>query len=124
MPRQRIAALGATHPLRALSALVRLARADGPGDVANRATLCRVCAWDLEEPGWTLDGPTHAICDCCGAESGVEDTTPERIIAYRRRWTRGGHVWFDPSRMPEGWYYDDELPYDTQDRWHATTLPG
>ncbi len=31
MPRQRIAALGAAHPLRALSALVRLARADGPG---------------------------------------------------------------------------------------------
>ncbi|MFF3065519.1 hypothetical protein ACFVQ3_13250 [Oerskovia sp. NPDC057915] len=119
MPRQSTAASGAVNPLRALAALVRLSSASAPKDVDHSAALCRVCAWYLDEAGWTLDGPTHTICDCCGSESGIDDTTPERIIAYRRRWTRGGHVWFDPTRRPAGWSYDDGLPSDTQDRSSA-----
>jgi len=107
--------------VRTLAALVRLSGAAGAtprGEPADRGpALCRVCTWHLDDAGWTLDGPTHTICDCCGAETGVDDTTPERIIAYRRRWTRGGHVWFDPTRRPAGWTYDDGLPSDTQDRW-------
>lgn len=116
MPRRSTAASGTAGLLLALTALVRLTLTAGSGDGDNRAALCRVCAWELDEPGWTMDGPSHSICDCCGAESGIDDTTPERILAYRRRWTRGGHVWFDPSLKPEGWRYDDELPTDTQDR--------
>ncbi|RXR25378.1 hypothetical protein EQW78_10250 [Oerskovia turbata] len=119
MPRQSTAASGAVNPLRALAALVRLTSAPAPKDVDHSAALCRVCAWYLDDAGWTLDGPTHTICDCCGAESGIDDTTPERIIAYRRRWTRGGHVWFDPTRRPAGWSYDEGLPSDTQDRSSA-----
>ncbi|MBE7699765.1 hypothetical protein H9623_05500 [Oerskovia sp. Sa1BUA8] len=119
MPRQSSAASGALNPLRALAALVRLAGTAGAGprgEAADQsAALCRVCAWYLDEPGWTLDGPTHTICDCCGAESGIDDTTPERIVSYRRNWTDGGHVWFDPSRRPEGWSYD-RMPFDAE-RW-------
>jgi hypothetical protein len=113
MPRQSTAASGAVTPLRALAGLVRLTRAVGSGsraaDQGHSAALCRVCAWCLDEPGWTMDGPTHTICDCCGSESGIDDTTPERIAAYRRQWIRGGHVWFDPTRRPAGWSYDDAL---------------
>ncbi|MHA7135160.1 hypothetical protein [Oerskovia turbata] len=123
MPRQSTAASGTVGPLRALAALVRLTHTAGRGARAgtddHSASLCRVCAWHLDEPGWTLDGPTHTICDCCGSESGIDDTTPERIVAYRNQWVRGGHVWFDPTCRPAGWSYDDAMQAAALDRWSA-----
>ncbi|WP_286218766.1 hypothetical protein [Paraoerskovia sediminicola] len=66
-------------------------------------TACRACGWELGEPAWSCTGPHFVVCDCCGAESGVDDLTPTQARDYRRRWVENGAVWFDPERRPESW---------------------
>ncbi|GIJ00039.1 hypothetical protein CLV28_0960 [Sediminihabitans luteus] len=81
--------------------------ADGTG--AGPPTRCRACGWDLGEPPWTAQGPTRTICDCCGAESGVDDVPVERARDYRRRWIERGAEWFDPEVRPADWDLYDQL---------------
>jgi len=38
-------------------------------------TVCRVCGWDGEDIRWDDGLPLYVICDCCGTEAGVEDST-------------------------------------------------
>jgi hypothetical protein len=64
---------------------------------------CRACGWTLDRPGWVGGSPTSAICDCCACEAGVDDVTPERARAHRRRWVEHGAEWFDPGSRPESW---------------------
>jgi len=64
---------------------------------------CRACGWALDRPGWVDDRPTSAICDCCACEACIDDVTPERARAHRRRWVEHGAEWFDPGSRPEAW---------------------
>ncbi len=64
---------------------------------------CRACGWTLDRPGWVDGRPTSAICDCCACEAGVDDVTPERALAHRRRWVEHGAEWFDPGSRPDSW---------------------
>ncbi|ROS79067.1 hypothetical protein [Cellulomonas sp. PhB143] len=74
-----------------------------PDDHGSSTTLCRACGWDLGEPGWTESGPHYVVCDCCAAESGVDDVSTAHARAYRRRWIEHGAVWFDPAVRPDHW---------------------
>lgn len=71
--------------------------------VLGAECCCRACGWPLESPGWVGDIPTATICDCCGAESGIDDATPESARAYRRTWVEHGAEWFDPGCRPDTW---------------------
>jgi len=64
---------------------------------------CRACGWALDRPGWVDGRPTSAICDCCACEAGIDDVTPERALAHRRRWVEHGAEWFDPGSRPDSW---------------------
>jgi len=86
---------------------VRLGRtvADEPARASSPAVElgCRACGWTLDRPGWVAGRPTSAICDCCACEAGVDDVTPERAFAHRRRWVEHGAEWFDPGSRPKSW---------------------
>ncbi|PJI93699.1 hypothetical protein [Luteimicrobium subarcticum] len=75
----------------------------------QEACACRACGWALDGPGWLGDRPTHAICDCCGAEAGVDDTSVEATRAYRRTWVERGAEWFDPGCRPVRWSLYEHL---------------
>jgi len=66
--------------------------------------LCRVCGWSLGEPGWAGfdDSPQHIICDCCGAETGVDDITETSALRYRATWLARGAPWWQGT-APPGW---------------------
>lgn len=66
-------------------------------------TLCRVCGWPLDGAGWVDGVPMFTVCDCCACETGVDDATPDRTLAHRRRWVATGGEWFDVTRRPEDW---------------------
>jgi hypothetical protein len=65
--------------------------------------LCRVCGWDLEEPPWSGREPRYLICDCCGAESGVDDLGERAARRWLRRWLTQGTPWFDETARPVDW---------------------
>lgn len=71
-------------------------------------SACRVCGWDLGEPGWNPD-PLYIICECCGAESGVDDIDEESARLYLRSWAASGGPWFDPSKQPNDWSMTEYL---------------
>ncbi|MGC5165757.1 hypothetical protein [Luteimicrobium sp. DT211] len=75
---------------------------DPPG-AADVEHACRACGWPLDRPGWVDGRPTSAICDCCACEAGIDDVTPDRARAHRRRWVEHGAEWFDPGSRPESW---------------------
>lgn len=70
---------------------------------------CRVCGWQLDRPGWIAGIATSAICDCCGAESGVDDVTLDLVREHRRLWIEHGAPWFDPECRPAHWDLYDQL---------------
>jgi len=80
---------------------------DGAGHAAPEVPrdewTCRACGWTLDRPGWTAGQANGAICDCCACEAGVDDVTPDRALAHRRRWIEHGAEWFDPGSRPRGW---------------------
>jgi hypothetical protein len=84
----------------------RSERAPRPSRVER---MCRACGWELDRPGWVDSAPTNAICDCCAAEAGVDDLTPEQARRYRRRWIEHGAEWFDPEFRPPRWDLYDQL---------------
>lgn len=70
---------------------------------------CRACGWQLDRPGWIAGIATSAICDCCGAESGIDDLGLAQIREHRRRWIEHGAPWFDPECRPATWDLYDQL---------------
>jgi len=55
--------------------------------------FCAVCRWRFQrpkEPGF--------ICDCCGAEVGVDDDHN-----YLQSWMKNGARWFRPDEKPADW---------------------
>ena len=97
----------AGSPRRVRAAPLRVASAAAPPRLTVRVPeaelACRACGWPLDRPGWVDGRPTGAICDCCACEAGVDDVTPERARAHRRRWVEHGAEWFDPGSRPESW---------------------
>lgn len=66
--------------------------------------LCRVCGLSHEEPGWAGEdsGPKYLICECCAAETGVDDVDEGTTQRYRAAWLARGALWFvDASRPPQ-----------------------
>ena len=81
-----------------------------PGLTLGRvASVCRVCGFDGDEFYDASGAPTFAICDCCGAESGYQDATPEAARSHRRRWTAGGTPWRVPGERPTDWNLNEQL---------------
>lgn len=72
---------------------------------------CRVCGYDLEEPPWGPDGasPSYLICDCCGAEAGLDDIDRAAATHYRDKWLADGARWFDPRARPPDWDVQAQL---------------
>ena len=69
---------------------------------------CRVCGWDLGEPGWD-PSPNYLICTLCGAESGPDDDSETKAARYLAWWIGSGAVWNEPSERPEGWSVSSHL---------------
>lgn len=64
---------------------------------------CRVCGFDVGEPLWIDGNPTYVICDCCGAEAGVDEVTRKMAVRWRTRWLARGAPWYEPRTSPVGW---------------------
>lgn len=80
---------------------------------------CRVCGYDLEFDVWGGDDNsncTHDICDCCGAEAGLDDFNLEVVRRYRQEWIAGGHKWFSPEEKPKNWDIEKQLA-QIPERW-------
>ncbi len=67
------------------------------------STHCRVCGWDFGEEPWLDGAPQYLICDCCGAESGVDDLGEQLAVRYLRWWIDRGCVWTSPAARPPDW---------------------
>ena len=68
--------------------------------------ICRVCGYRnpdhnpfRDETGMSI----HGICGCCGAESGLDDSTKEGTANYRTWWIQEGTKWFHPALKPKDW---------------------
>lgn len=73
-------------------------------------SICRVCGLDEGEDRWTgPDGAQYVICSCCGAESGVDDLSQDRVRRYRAKWMNEGAAWFSPQERPAYWQLDPQL---------------
>lgn len=72
-------------------------------------SVCRVCGYGGDEFYDASGEPTFVICDCCSAESGYQDATPEAARAHRQRWLAEGAKWRSQSQQPVGWNLDAQL---------------
>jgi hypothetical protein len=70
-----------------------------------RESVCRVCGYDdVGEERYSAGGvPEYVICPCCGAESGVDDSTLREARRYRSAWVGAGAKWWSSrADMPAG----------------------
>lgn len=72
---------------------------------------CRVCGLGLSDAPWDEDDktPSWEICPCCGTEFGYEDITPEVSKNQRSKWLASGGEWFDKSKKPSDWSFDQQI---------------
>ncbi len=66
---------------------------DFRGLMKNNAWPCRVCGLDMGQDCWGGDENLNFrcdICDCCGAEAGVNDFNTQVVKNYREKWIQGG----------------------------------
>lgn len=73
--------------------------------------ICPICGYDrLDEPP-RIDGyiPSHNICDCCGAEFGLDDCTQKQIEKNRKKWIEAGCQWFYIEEKPPNWKLEEQL---------------
>lgn len=78
----------------------------GATEMRHGATLCRVCGWDFEEDPWADGAPQYLICDCCGAESGIEDLNPRAAERHLVWWIDEGVPWSDARARPADWDHE------------------
>ncbi|RYU77804.1 hypothetical protein EWM57_16860 [Hymenobacter persicinus] len=66
---------------------------------------CRVCGLAYDESPWGQDDrtPDFTFCECCGAEFGYNDYSPESARRHRSRWLEQGAGWFYPNLQPTEW---------------------
>ncbi|TGE28012.1 hypothetical protein [Hymenobacter metallicola] len=74
---------------------------------------CRVCGLDYDYSPWgpNDDEPDYSICECCGAQFGIDDYTVSGAQAYRRQWLSTGSSWFYPKLQPADWQLEEQLAY-------------
>lgn len=77
--------------------------------VGSIETVCRVCGYDPEDLFWEGSNPTYLICDCCGAEAGVDDLNPKVARRSRSEWLAGGCPWFIPTMRPSMWNLSQQM---------------
>jgi hypothetical protein len=66
--------------------------------------VCRVCGYDDGDERWTgPGGAEYVICQCCAAESGVEDSDLRSVREYRPKWHATSCRWFAADERPQGW---------------------
>jgi hypothetical protein len=73
---------------------------------------CRVCGHNREFDAWGGDDNlnfSYDICDCCGAEAGVEDFSVEVARRYRKKWIDSGANWFTSSAKTHNWNLEEQL---------------
>lgn len=78
----------------------------------SELSICRVCGFDNGDYfPWGEDGhnPEFTICECCGAESGYEDSSIWAIHTHRNKWLQSGAQWREPEYKPEGWNLEEAL---------------
>jgi len=81
-------------------------------------TICRVCGMDYDTPTWHSENDaSFDICNCCGVEFGVQDSTLESVREYRENWIRDGATWFSPKLKPENWNLEKQLK-NIPAHWH------
>ena len=63
------------------------------------------------------DIPEYVICACCGAESGVDDSTLDEVRRYRSEWvSQGADWWSSRAEMPSGWDLQTQMKL-IPERW-------
>lgn len=72
---------------------------------------CRVCGLNQGFEPWENNGerPTHEICNCCGADFGLDDCTAPAVKQYRAKWLSNGAKWFCPNEKPANWSLEEQL---------------
>jgi hypothetical protein len=66
----------------------------------NRMRLrCKCCGYQSQVSFWSDDcsKPYYQICECCGAESGLDDESSRLRKNYRNEWRVAGFTLFDRS---------------------------
>jgi len=57
--------------------------------------------------------PSYEVCPCCGFEFGNDDEpgtgSPVSFDEYLREWIKDGKVWFDESKRPDNWSFEEQL---------------
>ncbi|WP_459642366.1 hypothetical protein [Kineococcus sp. NUM-3379] len=81
--------------------------AEGSAD-DEETDACRVCGWDLGDLGREQQVPLYTICDCCGAETGLDDYDLERVRHYRADWFARGCPFWSSQDRPAGWSFTSD----------------
>ncbi len=66
-------------------------------------TRCRVCGYDDGETRWLGRDPLDDVCHCCGAVSGVDDSSAGQVARARASWVEKGRPWLRPEDRPDVW---------------------
>ena len=80
---------------------------------------CRVCGLDMGSHAWGGDENlsfTYEICDCCGAEAGLNDIDIDAVKRYRKKWIEDGCPWFFAAVKPDGWNLEKQM-CQIKSRW-------
>jgi len=81
---------------------------DGFYEFINRS--CHICGLRQLNPPRDENGiPSWEICDCCGAQAGIDDIDINMIRINRVRWLNGGATWVNPQYKPFYWDYKMQL---------------
>ncbi|WP_345110583.1 hypothetical protein [Hymenobacter algoricola] len=74
---------------------------------------CRVCGLGYDESPWGVDDrtPDFTFCECCGAEFGYNDYSPESARRHRANWLEGGASWHYPNLKPLDWRLEPQLTF-------------
>lgn len=74
---------------------------------------CRICGLDLGEPPWGEDEKCamYIICECCGAESGIQDYSVKSCREYRENWLSRGGRFREPKYKPADWSLEEQLTH-------------
>lgn len=79
----------------------------------SNQNCCRICGLDQDEPLWGEDGkcPIYTICECCGAEAGIQDYSLSSCREYRKNWLAKGAQWRDPEYKPVDWSLEEQMKH-------------
>ena len=72
--------------------------------------ICRDCGSEYKSPTWDSEnGASFNICNCCGVEFGIQDSSYKGVIDYRNEWTLNGFQWIYKQFKPIDWNIEEQL---------------